>query len=373
MTATTASGSQPMRLTILMATNRSGLPACARIEQACSWAEPNVEVIVRDNSGDAAKRDLLSRLRHDRCHIITAEPCDPLTNLSEILRLAQGDFIFLVADDDLFFDHAIAALPALISQYGGDPSIIGITGAFLVESSHASTVMTYQNAEADDVTARVTGYLSNGGPNILHYAPVRREIVKRIFDFMNTLPFYFSFHDQVVSLLYLLSGKFVRLNRLLYGYDLGVWQSPETAQKRDLDYYRGAGLDPSINKLHWFLCGFEGAVLARNADVFPDHPLAQRQAIADCWFSTMFHRFRSQSRSAGGSQIAGAADRLCAKLQAPAGQMSFQDMLAEVCSLITLFSPDKARRYYEFWHATINRRAPPVRHLAGAAGESRVA
>ena len=31
-----------------------------------------------------------------------------LTNFSEILRLAKGEFVFLLADDDFCFDHAIA-------------------------------------------------------------------------------------------------------------------------------------------------------------------------------------------------------------------------------------------------------------------------
>ena len=41
----------------------------------------------------------------------------------------------------------------------------------------------YQNVESDDVVARVDGYLSYSGPNILHYAPMRREIVQRVFGF----------------------------------------------------------------------------------------------------------------------------------------------------------------------------------------------
>lgn len=362
-----------MQLTILLATNRSGLAASARVAQACSWASPDIEVIVRDNSGNGEKRELLARMRSEHCNIILAEPCDGLTNLSEILRLAQGEFIFLIADDDLFFDHAMAALPPALERIAKDPAVVGITGGYLVESGQfGSTIMAYQNVEDDDLTARVAGYLANGGPNILHYAPVRRDIVQGTFAFMNTLPFYFSFHDQVVSLLYLLNGRFVRLNRLLYGYDLGIWQSAETAQKRDLDYYREAGLDPAINKLHWFLCGFEGAVLARNADVFPDRPLPQRQGIADRWFSAMFHRFRSQARLAGNSRYSGEADRLCTKLQAPAAQLSFQNMLAEICGLIALSSPDHAQRYNAFWSAAIAGRVP-ARRFAAATAEPRVA
>jgi hypothetical protein len=353
-----------MQLSILIATNRTGLLACSRIAQACSWARPQLEVIVRDNSGDAQKRDLLVRFQQENCRIILAEPCDALSNFSEILRMATGDFVFLLADDDFCFDHAIAALPAVIAQIGQDASVAGVTGAFVVESSQGSSIISYQNAESDDVIARINGFLSYGGPNILHYAPVRRAIVQRVFAFMNTLPFYLSFHDQIVCLLYLLNGKFVRLKRLLYLYDIGAWESPATAQKRDADYYREAALDPAVNALHWFLCGFEGALLARNADVFPDLPLPQRQAIADRWFSTMFQRFKSQTRLTFGSSLVGEAEKTRAKLQATTGQLSFDGMLTEICGFMALSSKDKAQRYGDFWRAMIAKGNSPSRPAA---------
>jgi hypothetical protein len=357
---------KPLQLSILIGTNRPDLLACSRIAQACSWAGPNVEVIIRDNSGDAQKRALLPHFQRDNCNIIIAEPCDALTNLSEILKIAKGDFIFLLADDDFCFDHAVAALPALIERCGNDPSIAGITGTYVVETSKGSSIVGYQNVESDDVTMRVTGFLNYGGANILHYAPVRRELVQRIFGFMNTLPFLFSFHDQIICLLYLLNGKFVRLQRLLYLYDLGVWEVTESAQKRDFDFYTQAGLDSAINKLHWFLCAFEGAALIRNADLFPDYPLAQRQPIADRWFSAMFHRFKSQARLTFGSSFVGEADSLRAKLQKSTGQMSFQEMLTELSSFMALSSKDQAQRYFDFWNAVINKPKPAARPRVAA-------
>ena len=152
------------------------------------------------------------------------------------------------------------------------------------------------------------------------------------------------------------NGKFVRLPRLFYVYDVGIWEVTESAQKRDADFYKAAGLDLATNKLHWFLCGFEGAVLARNSDIFPDYPIAQRQVIADRWFSEMFMRFKGHARLTFGSRFTGEADKLCEKLLTSTGQLSFQNMLTEICSLIALFSKDNAQRYYDFWDATINRR-----------------
>lgn len=359
-----------MQLSILIGTNRPGLLACSRIAQACSWAGPNVEVIIRDNSSDAKKRALLPQFERDNCNIIIAEPCDALTNISEILKLAKGEFIFILADDDYCFDHAIAALQDVIAQIGADRSVAGITGAYAVELAQGSAVVEYKDLDADDPATRVVGFLNYGGPNILQYAPVRRELVQRVFGFLKTQPYLFSFHDQINCLLYVLNGKFVPLKRFLYLYDMGPWENPETAQTRDVTFYKDAGLDPAINRLHWFLCGFEGAALIRNADLFPDFPLAQRQPIADRWFAAMFHRFKSQPRLTFGSSRAGEAELICAKLLTSTGQMSFQDMLAEITGFMALSSKNNAQRYFDFWNAVINmpkdKPAPAARPLLAA-------
>lgn len=309
---------------------------------------------MRDNSGNVEKRDLLPKFQRNNCKIILAEPCDALTNFFEILKVAKGDFIFLLADDDFGFDHAIAAIPGVLNQQGKDPTVVGLTGFYAVETSRASAVVEYKNIDSEDVDTRLAGYLSFGGPNVLQYAPVRRMVARRVFDFISTMPAFFSFHDQIVSLLYLLNGKFVRLNRLLYLYDYGVWEANETAQKRDVDFYREAGLDPAINVLHWFMCGFEGAVLARNSDLLPNCSPALRQIIADRWFSSMFMRFKANRRLTFGSSFAEEGERLQAKLVTSTGQLSFQRMLIEISGFMSLLSESYARRYFDFWSAAMN-------------------
>jgi hypothetical protein len=360
-----------VQLSVLLPTHRHDLLACSRIAQVCSWAAPDIEVIVRDNSGDAQKRELLgrfNRLQPDNCDIVIAEPCNALENFSELLRMAKGEFIYVVADDDFGFDRALAPLSRMLAETGTDPSVAGVTGAYLIERSNGSSIANYQDLDSADVAARVTGYLKYPGPNVLIYSVVRRELAKRIVAFMGTMPFQYSFHDQIVCLLYLLNGKFLRLQRMLYLYDAGLWEVTETAQKRDLDFYTAAGLDPAINKLHWFLCGFEGAALIRNADSFPDYPMAQRQPIANLWFSAMFQRFKSQKRLAFGSELAAEAEKVCAKLRTSTGQMSFSDMLTEVSGFIALFSKDGAQHYFEFWDAVVNKRIPAAPSLAAAGG-----
>jgi len=347
-----------VQLSILLPTNRHGPLALSRIAQVCSWAGPSIEVIVRDNSGNAEKRMLLGHFRREQCNIVIADPCEPLENYSEILRLARGEFIFCVSDDDFCFDRAIAALPGVIDQFGKDPTVAGVTGAYALETPQGTSIVNYKSLDSDDPAVRIAGYLTYQGPNMLFYSVLRRSLAERVLVFMKAMPVYLSFHDQILCLLYLLNGKFIRLQRLFYGYDAGVWEATETAQKRDVDFYRAAGLDPAINKLHWFLCGFEGAVLVRNSVEFFDHSLAQRQVIADRWFSMMFMRFKSQARLTFESRFTDDAEKVRIKLLASTGQLSFQGMLTEICSLIALFSKDNAQRYHDFWDAEINRRKP---------------
>ena len=323
-------------------------------------------MIVRDNSTDEHKRSLLPQFARDNCSIILAEPCDMRTNILEILWKAKGKFIFIMADDDFCFDHAIPIISRMLDEHGNDPSLAGLTGAYAVETSQRSAVLEYKNVDSADVTQRVAGFINYSGPNILLYAPIRRELVQKMYGFLGEQPYLFSFHDQIVCLLYVMNGKFLPINRLLYLYDVGPWEKPHTAQQRDVDFYRAAGFDPAINKLHWFLCGFEGAVLALNSDLFPDIPRGQRQAIADRWFASMFQRFVGQQRLAFDSPLTGEADAVCAKLRASTGQLSFQGMLVEVCSFIALSSPEVADRYFKFWDGMINRPKPAVQQSASA-------
>lgn len=344
-----------MQLSILIPTHRDDLLAYARLAQACSWAGPKLEVIIRDNSGSASKRELLRHFARDHCKIVFAENRGPVENYSETLKLATGEFVYFVADDDLGFERAMTALPGVIENIAADRTIVGMTGGYVIEYSQRSAVVGYQNVDADDVAARVAGFLGYDLQNVLIYSPIRRAVVQRVFDFMNSMPFALSFQDQIICLLYLLNGKFVNIKRLMYLYDAGAWETPALAQQRDLAFYTAATLDPALNKFHWFLCGFEGAVLIRNANIFPDYSAAQRQAMADRWFSTMFVRFKASTREAFGSRYSGEANCLYDKLKTSAGQLSFQDILGDLCGFMALSSKENAQKYFNFWGSILSK------------------
>ena len=349
-----------IRLSIVIPSNRDGLTACSRILQACSWAGPRVEVIVRDNSGSAAKARFLSGIERENCRLIVAAPCGAHENWREAFNEARGDFVYVLSDDDLCFDRALASLPGVIESIAADPAIIGVAASTLIETSQGSQGFAYPNIDADDPVVRLSGYLSSQGPNVLLFSPVRRATMKWAFEVVYGKPFAFSFDDQISSLLYLLSGKFARMKRLMYVYDFGNWEATSTAQRIDMNFYKSSALDPAINKLHWFLCGFEGATLIRNMALQPNYSPAQRQALADLWFSTMFNRFRQQPRDDFGSPLAGEAEKLCGRWREAAGRLSFGDMLADVCHFLALSSQENALKYFAFWSTILGLRQAPA-------------
>ena len=49
-------------------------------------------------------------------------------------------------------------------------------------------------------------------------------------------------------------------------------------------------------------------------------------------------------------------EKLCEKLRNATGQLTFEKVLSDICGFIALFSPDRARAYFDFWNEIINRR-----------------
>jgi hypothetical protein len=338
-----------MRLSIVIPTNRTTPLAQATILRACSWASAETEVIVRDNSGDAAKRKWLRALKPLSGQVLISEPCDVNTNFREAFAAATGDFVLFFGDDDSAFDRGVAAMATAAGRWALDPAVAAITGAFVLEQSPGSSLVTYDGIGSADVTQRVAGYLAYQGPNVIFYSAVRRELIAAVWDFFDGHPFAFSFHDHFFPLIYLLGGRFESVRRLTFVYDNGNWESAEAGAKSDLRVYAAAGLDPAIRQLHWFLCGFEGAWIILFTRFGAAHSPAERQAMANRWFEVMIRRFAGDRGRTFGSPLDGAASALCAKWLAAGGRFELPEVLDEICGFLALMSPEKAEAYRSFW------------------------
>ena len=346
-------------LSVVIATLRDDLFALARVLQACSWAGPRVQIVVRDACGSAVRAELLHGIAQENCRLIVAPPCDARTNRREALREARGDFVCLLDDDALCFDRAIAMLPGVIEGVLADPAIVGVAAPALIETAQGAQAFAYPNIDADDPLVRLSGFLSAPGPNLLASAPVRRTTLLRALEAIDERPFAFAFDDRLVSLLCLLGGRFARTTRLMRVEDAGA-QADGNRPPADTEFYRAARLDPATDRLYWYLCGFEGASLIRTTALDPDYSPEQRQALADLWLSAMFARFRDEPRGSHGSPLGGEADALCGRWREAGPRLPFDDMLADICRFLALSSQDNARRYAAFWSARPDSREAPA-------------
>ena len=75
---------------------------------------------------------------------------------------------------------------------------------------------------------------------------------------------------------------------------------------------------------------------------------AQRQSVADLWFSTMFVRFQRDNLSTFDTPLTEAAERWRQKLLGSTGQLTFEYILAEISSFMALSPKTEAQDYFDF-------------------------
>ena len=340
-----------MELSVVMPSNRTGLSAYARILDACACADENIEVVVRDNSGSQEKSEFLSRIVRENCNIVVADPCNAIENSQAALSLAQGDFAIFAGDDDVLAQASLRLVADLTAQFRTDLSVAGITGEYIVKGSAKTRLFHYPPLDSASASQRVANYLEGLAPNLIVYSAIRSQLVTRITSFCRTLPFCFSFLDQLVAMMYLASGKFVSIDRLLYQYDTSNWDTCERAIQSDLRYYYDCGLDGSVLRLHWLICGLEGAkiVLGKypGIDLSPD----ERQAVALRWFSTNYQRFvlGGMCRSDPSSRFDRHAIALCQKWK-QISAISLDQLLMDLVGLFALSNLEGACKYFDFWN-----------------------
>jgi hypothetical protein len=338
-----------MKISLVLPTNRSSYAAISRVFEWASLDPQQFELIARDNSGIAKKQALLSSIESPTLRLAIVPPCNAFENGIEALRLATGEFVFFLADDDWLSMRGIQQLHALAEQCKEDSSIACITGDYLVESSSGSGLFRYSGLDSTQPETRIENYLNANASNFLYYSAVRRSIANSCFDFMDRLPYKFSYHDQLISLLYLTFGRVLQVGRIVYGYDLGEWESADKTLAKDRSMYSAAGLPIAFDRLHHLFCALEGALLL-DSHLIAGSVAEATTTAADLWFQTMFAKFRGHNRETGYEQSA--ANEATLKLKNKLlGQpdMDMNELLLDVCETLEVSDPEGAQRYFKFW------------------------
>ena len=338
-----------MKISVVVPTHRRSYSALARAFEVASLDPARFEVVVRDNSVDERKREVLRMIQSDAFRLIECDDRGAFENSIASLRAATGEFVLCLADDDWLSLRGMAAIHRLASQALDDRSVGLITGTYVLEMSDRAGLFRYAGVDVADPVARLRSYFSIPAPNVLYYSAVRRDLAIFCFEFLDRLPYKFSFHDQLLSLLYLSIGRVLQVENVVYSYDLGEWETAERSLAKDRAMYEAAGLPPEIDRLHWLLCAMEGGFLL-NSQMVRDRIQGDRNALATVWFANMFDRFRNHARVAHfpASPLNDATLRLREKWVNSA-EVNLNELLFDVSDVLDVSDRSVAQRYFQFW------------------------
>ena len=337
-----------MKVSIVLPTHRTSNAALARVLE-CSTLDPDrFEVIVRDNSENESKRAMLRSIMTPSMKLVTAPACGAFENGIEALRAASGEFVFFMADDDWISVRGLQRVHALAQKAAADPSVSCVTGMYFLETTDNAGLLRYPDLDAPDASVRLKAYLDANAPNVLFYSAVRADVARRCFDFFERVPFKFSYHDQLMSMLYLALGRTLQVDGVVYFYDLGEWETAEKTFAKDRAMYVAAGLPPATDQLHYLLCAMEGGLLL-NSRVMAGQSF-DRGRMIQLWFGNMFDRFRKFPRPPLDSDgpYAAAVVRLREKWIAQQ-DVDLNELLLDVSDALEKHDTGIARGYFEFW------------------------
>ena len=138
--------------------------------------------------------------------------------------------------------------------------------------------------------------------------------------------------------------------RVVYHYDLGEWETPEKALGKDRAIYVAAGLPLEFDRLHWLMCGLEGALLL-SSNMLASRGVAQRDEMAGMWIAPdIFGKFARHNREFGyGESATGAAALKLKEKLFSQGQIGLSELLMDVCDVIETADKAGAERYFAFW------------------------
>ncbi len=338
-----------MKISLVIPTNRTSYSAVARVLECASLDPDKFQLIVRDNSESKDKERLLDEIKSPDMLRSTVPNRGGFENSIEALRQASGDYVLFLADDDWISTRGLRQLHSLAVESEGDSSVACLTGAYFVETATSTGFFQYSGLDSANAIDRVRSYLDANTSNYLFYSAIRRDRANFCFALMESLPYQFSYHDQFMSLLYLTLGRTLQINRVVYFYDLGDWESAGGSLGKDRASYLGAGLPIEYDRLHWLLCGLEGAYLLKS-QLLAGKVQFDTVPLANLWFGTMFGRFKGADRELDYEETAVNAGTLKLKNKwISHSEIDLSELLLDVCDVFEIADKPGAERYFSFW------------------------
>jgi hypothetical protein len=338
-----------MKLSILMPSHNIGTRVKLNILNACTMGSDGVEVIIRDNSGNAEKREYLSRIQEKNCRIVIVDECTAEENVKLLLNEAKGEFVYFMCDDDGSSAYALPDILTELDKIKDTPAIIGTTGIFVMEEEARSKCIRFEHFNKTTSLGRFQDFFIQTNHSIFQYSPIRRSVQKEVWSFLETLPIRFSHGDIMMNCMFLMHGRLTFIERFFCQYINANWANDELCLKSNAHYFRAAGLDASGVRLQWLIGLFEGAQTYASKYQGVHLPEWERQALAGVWIQHWFpHFLHTSCHQAEDAQFDAHSLKLVEKWSAPKA-FRIPELLDDITEHFSLSSPEIAQRYYDFW------------------------
>lgn len=342
-------------LSIIIPSNRDALSSIyTALDLLVEFAD-QVDVVISYNGNSDRKRMLLRQLSfmYPNLKANNNAPDNASDNFLSGLMLSQSQFVLFLADDDIIFKDAIREVLRLINNSlvltrGSVTSIIG--DYFVSNYFGKDTIVRYTNISVADDKSRLGSFIYKQSPNFLFYSIVRTDLMKRILNFIKSIPFELSFRDQIHTLAQVATGNIVHLQRVIYGYDHSSWSIDSIASKRNLDSYVDSGLGSCVSNLHFVLQAVEGAYLLKSK--FLESLCGKKDwgESESLWFQTKIAYFyKDKTNFCSGNDVCAICDRVRSLFHNRSLIPTADLALTQVSEIINMSKPGCGTKYSEFW------------------------
>lgn len=337
-----------MKISVVCPTNRKSISSYARICELLSLDPNKFEVIIRDNSECEKKSCFLKSLSFEN-HKIRIVPNNGATeNFSEASKLATGDYLLFIADDDWFFKSSLEMIHQLAVASKENKNLTALTGTYLVSSSSGIGSVSYLGLDSNNPLSRMQGYL-NVGPNLLYYSVYKKNVFHLSWSLLEKLPYAFCHADLLFVIPALVLGNIASVKTLFYQWDFGEWDGADKAMGKRAGICQAAGLPKEFSVLDKLLTAVEGALLI-NSKLLGNYMRDDRSGIAKHWLQNFFAQYQGCpfQNYFPDSEHKNRVDQFRSKLFS-IGNISLEGLLEEVSGLFSQVDPAGAEKYFKFW------------------------
>ena len=234
---------------------------CQSLHVAQVYPE-QIQLVISDNSQDQEKFDFLKKISSGMNNVkLIHGPLEK--NHLCALNAANCDYVLFAPDDDIVIHPALGDIIDLLLAH---PQSIGFAGSYARQTSNGCELNFFPGLDSPAINNRIDALLSSfpkGNP--IFHTILKKKTVLDGMDFMFNCPNLQFWHDQILSLFFVLAGPFVNIEKNYFIYNFTHWEGVAKRIDREifgLEYYQ---LPISLVLIQRLMLALEGYHLILNS------------------------------------------------------------------------------------------------------------